>query len=473
MKKTYKIKHIIISFMVVFVIAVLGFIYIFQLNYLDDFYKASKISEMRAVETEIYNGLINDNLVEAAENASLSNEVCVRVISRNTAITGYRTDGSACALKYLNTNQISQIYNETLQNGSQMLFENYVLKRDNTRIEDLYITARIVDDGDFVSMILVSSIVAPLNPTIATIRNQLVVVSVIVIIATLILGYFIGRFVVKPFNLMIAEAKHLPDGNYCGKNVKTLISECQELNQTLIDSCDKINEAERTRKELLSNVSHDLRTPLTMIAGYGEMMIDFDEEKNDENLKVIIDEAKRLSSLVDDLLDLSKAELGRLKLNKSSIALNDLMQNVYNQYSRYLNLQHCQFVLDLDEDVIIEADEKRLKQVLYNFINNAINYNDKDEPVITLYSKIDDDQVEFGVIDNGEGIKAEDLDRVWDRYYKVDREHKRQLLGSGIGLSLAKKIIDAHGFICGAESEYGASSKFYVRAAFAQKTQGE
>lgn len=473
MKKTYKIKHIVIVFMVIFVIAVLGFIYVFQLNFLDDFYKASKIQEMKEVETEIYNGLINNNLVEAAENARLSNEVCVRVITHNTSVTGYRTDGSACALEYLTTNQISQIYNETMQNGSQMVFENYGLKRDNTRIDDLYITARVVDDGNYISMILVSSIVAPLNPTILTIKNQLVVVSAIVIVATLILGYFISRFVVKPFNLMIAEAKNLPEGNYRGENVTTRISECQELNQTLIDSCDKINEAERTRKELLSNVSHDLRTPLTMIAGYGEMMIDFDEEKTNENIKVIIDEAKRLSGLVDDLLDLSKAELGRLELSKDDISLNGLLQSVYNQYARYMELQHCRFTLDIDKDVIIKADDKRLKQVLYNFINNAVNYNDKDAPEVKLYSKIEEDQIEFGVIDNGEGIKEEDLDKIWDRYYKIDREHKRQLLGSGIGLSLSKKIVEAHGFICGAESEYKMSSRFYVKAPFERKNQEE
>ncbi|MBR3228163.1 MAG: HAMP domain-containing histidine kinase, partial [Erysipelotrichaceae bacterium] len=224
---------------------------------------------------------------------------------------------------------------------------------------------------------------------------------------------------------------------------------------------EEIIKADKAKKELIGNVSHDLRTPLTMIVGYGEMIRNLPEENNPENINVIIDEAKRLSTLVDDLLDLSKAESGKIELNKKETSLNDMLKSVYRQYENYCRTQNVRFELRLAEDRMINIDEHRITQVLYNFINNALNYNDKEDREIILGQEKHGDKTRVYVYDNGQGIADENISKVWDRYYKVDKEHKRAHLGSGIGLSLSRELLEAHGLEYGVESKEGEYSRFY------------
>ena len=225
---------------------------------------------------------------------------------------------------------------------------------------------------------------------------------------------------------------------------------------------EDILKAEKAKKELLGNVSHDLRTPLTMIVGYGEMIRDLPEENNEENINVIIDEAKRLSTLVDDLIDISKIDAIKLELSKEKVSLKSLLNEVYHQYDKHCKSQGIELTLNTEEeDAQVEVDVKRIKQVLYNFINNSLNYNDKDKQKIEIgYQKLDDTYRVY-VYDNGEGIDEKDINNIWDRYYKVDKEHKRHHIGSGIGLSLAKQLLDAHGFNYGVESQKGEWTRFY------------
>lgn len=199
-----------------------------------------------------------------------------------------------------------------------------------------------------------------------------------------------------------------------------------------------------------------------MIVGYGEMIRDLPEENTEENINVIIDEAKRLSTLVDDLIDISKMDAIRLELNKEKVSLNELLNDVYKQYEKYCQNQGIDLELKLDEDIEVEIDVKRIKQVLYNFVNNALNYNNKEKQLIRISSeKKDGNTYRVTVYDNGEGIEEKDLSRIWDRYYKVDKEHKRHHIGSGIGLSLARELLEAHGLEYGVESKKGEYTSFF------------
>ena len=155
-----------------------------------------------------------------------------------------------------------------------------------------------------------------------------------------------------------------------------------------------------------------------------------------------------------------------VELDKHPISLNDLLTSVYHQYELFCRNQGIDLELELGDDVNAELDEKRIKQVLYNFVNNALNYNDKKEKRIIIGCEKKDDKYRVFVYDNGEGIDTSDISNIWDRYYKVDKEHRRHHIGSGIGLSLAKELLEAHGLNYGVESEKGKYSKFYfdVRA---------
>ena len=442
-------------------ILVLGLIYFFQTTLLDSFYKTNKIASIETTARNIVHSLDDDDeLIDVLKRETFSNEVCVRIVSNSLNIVGY-SENKACALGQLNQFQIDNIKEEVSKNDDEKLFDNYRFVTHPGEFQDIYIFGKIskVDNEDV--LVLVSSSIVPMDATINTISDQYKLIVLIVVLATVILALILSRYIVKPVKQIEGEAKKLPSGKYQKDNIKTSSKEMESLNDALSSANEEIIKADKAKKELIGNVSHDLRTPLTMIVGYGEMIRDLPDENNEENINVIIDEAKRLSTLVDDLLDLSKVESGKLSLDLKEIKINDLLEAVYKQYDNYCKTQNVKFELKLIEDKTIKVDEHRIKQVLYNFINNALNYNDKEEKEVILGCEENNGLYRIYVYDNGLGISEKDLKHVWDRYYKVDKEHKRAHLGSGIGLSLSKDLLEAHNLKYGVESKEKEYSKFY------------
>ena len=459
MKKKRSLRFQITVVLLAFDLLILGLIYFFQMHFLDDFYYDNKIKDMVLISDDIVNHIAKNDIESLVEETSYLNEVCVRIESHGSTITG-SNGNSVCALSNLNDQQVNKIAEQTLASGGRHLFQDYRLAYpfDN---KDLFIFGQTIRyDGQMI-LVMVSTTVEPLNATIRTIQSQYLVIATILIIVTIMLALLISKMVIKPINHLSLEAEKLPQGKYNNPDIKINSKELIELNNTLTKANEEINKADKARKELLANVSHDLRTPLTMIVGYGEMMRDIEGENNEENINVIINEAKRLSSLVDDLLDVSRLESNQVKMHLEEVSLNEFLSDVYDQYLRYCQSLDIEFKLELANDAVVKMDKKYMSQVLYNFINNALNYNNSEHKIIKLISEEVGDRYKVTVYDNGQGIKKEDLNKIWDRYYKVDKEHFRFHLGSGIGLSLAKKLLELHNFEFGVESEYGEYSCFY------------
>ncbi len=457
MKKKFSLRIELIIFLLIFVLSILGLIYFFQTTFLDSFYKESKINVLENIASEVKLSIENDDLDDYMDQITISNEVCVRVVSNNSK---YNNVG-ACSLKNLDFNTINDIAKQTSDNGGDKLFDLFRYHVNSESELDIYIYSKLFDINDETVMVLVSTMITPIGATISTIKSQYVIIVGIVVVMTIILALILSHFIIKPIKKINDESKNLAKGEYDKSKVNFKIKEFDELNNTLDKANEDISKADKAKKELLANVSHDLRTPLTMIVGYGEMIRDLPEENNESNINVIIDEAKRLSTLVDDLLDISRIENDNIKLNKKEVSLNDLLTNTYHQYEKYCEAQNVKFELKLSEDKIVSIDEARIKQVLYNFINNALNYNDKDNQLIILGSEIIDNKTRVYVYDNGEGISDKDINNIWDRYYKVDKLHKRSHIGSGIGLALSKQLLEAHNIKYGVESKVGEYTKFY------------
>ena len=397
------------------------------------------------------------NIEAVIDEVSISNEVCVRVVSNDSRFNITK----ACSLQSLDKQMINAMAEQTAKSGGKKLFDNFKYRGINLVTNNIYVYSTLVNYKGQYSMILVSSMIEPMTATISTIKTQYIFIVLIVLVMAILLALLLSAFIIKPIKKINNESKKLSKGEYDNSDINLLSKEFDELNTTLTEANGDILKAEQARKELLGNVSHDLRTPLTMIVGYGEMIRDIKEENNEENINIIIDEAKRLSSLVDDLIDISKLETNSIELHKKKISLNDLLTNVYHQYLKYCEAQSVEFKLNLIDDIEVEIDELRIKQVLYNFINNALNYNNSSNQLIVLGTEIVEGKHRVYVYDNGEGIAQENIANIWDRYYKVDREHKRHHIGSGIGLSLSKQLLEAHGLNYGVESTINEYSKFY------------
>ncbi len=239
----------------------------------------------------------------------------------------------------------------------------------------------------------------------------------------------------------------------------------EELNNTLNYTKTELAATEKLQRELIANISHDLRTPLTMITGYGEVMRDLPGENTPENIQIIIDEATRLSTLVNDLLDLSKLQSGALQAQKQVFNLTDSVRAILERYSKLVEQEGFDIRFESKEEVFINADELRISQVIYNLVNNAVNHAGEDKTVI-ITQTVRDKLVRIEVIDHGEGIPADKLPYIWERYYKVDKEHKRGVIGSGLGLSIVKSILDAHKAHYGVRSTQGKGSTFWFEIAY-------
>lgn len=456
MKKKFSLRIELIVILTAFVVGILGLTYVFQTTFLDDFYKNSKLNTIKNVANKVSNGIQNNNFEDVIDETMMSNEVCVRVVSNNPKYNVIR----ACTLSNIDNQIINSIANETYNNGGDKLFDKYKYQSSTLETNDIYIYSKLVTIDNQYAMILVSSLITPLEATISTIKSQYLVIAIVVIIMAVLLALLLSRFILKPIKHINDESKNLSKGEY-DSDVSFVSKEFDELNDTLKNANEDILKADKAKQELLGNVSHDLRTPLTMIVGYGEMIRDIKEENTEDNINVIIDEAKRLSTLVDDLIDISRLESNNIELHKQKISLNELLNSVYHQYEKYCESQNVTFELRLIDDVEVEVDIQRIKQVIYNFINNSLNYNDKNEQHIILGCEMVDDKHRVYVYDNGEGINEKDIDNVWERYYKVNEEHKRHHIGSGIGLSLSKQLLIAHELNYGVESIKGEYSKFY------------
>ena len=233
-----------------------------------------------------------------------------------------------------------------------------------------------------------------------------------------------------------------------------------ELSDVLNATALELNKNENLRRELIANVSHDLRTPLTMIIAYAEVMRDLPGENTPENVQVVIDEAERLTNLVNDMLDISKLQAGVMVKNAEVYNLTQSIQSVFERYNKLKEQDGYTIEFEFDREAQVEADEYKIFQVIYNLINNAINYTEKNKTV-WVRQKVIGEKVRIEVTDSGEGIAPEALPYVWERYYKVDKTHKRAVMGTGLGLSIVKNILELHNADYGVESEVGQGSTFW------------
>lgn len=212
----------------------------------------------------------------------------------------------------------------------------------------------------------------------------------------------------------------------------------------------------------MANVSHDLRTPLSLIYSYAEMMQDFPEEVTAEHSQVIMDEAKRLTSLVNDIMDISSFEMGVEKLNIKEYNLTKSLEKTIERIGEFIKKENYKIEFIYDTPINIFADEVKITQAFYNLLLNAVDHCGDNKNIIVKQTIIED-TVKVEVIDSGEGINAEELPYIWEHYYKVDKEHKRPIIGTGLGLSIVKKIAEIHSGTYGVKSDIGKGSSFWFQ----------
>lgn len=308
--------------------------------------------------------------------------------------------------------------------------------------------------------LILTSTITPVNATVHTLQIQLIYISVILVLLSLGVAWILSRNISKSIIKVNQAAKELASANYDVSFEAKDYREIAELSDTLNYATEELSKTENFQRELLANVSHDLRTPLTMIIAYSEIMRDLPGENTPENVQVVIEESKRLTALVNDMLDVSKLQAGVLALEKREYNLTGSIQSVLGRFAKLTEQNGYEISFNYEEQVLVEADEYKMNQVVYNLINNAINYTGEDKAVKVRQIQ-NGGIVRIEVTDTGIGIEKAELPYVWERYYKVDKTHKRAVTGTGLGLSIVKNILKLHEACYGVNSEVGKGSTFW------------
>lgn len=447
------------KYFLLFSVIILSFLWVFQGLFLDSYYKYGKINDIKKVAdvVKVYQNSRNFSTVVNA--ASLDRSVCVEVIDRyyGTLYTSSFLGKGCFTGKEKNTKYKYDFISSQLDNRT------YELINPEFNNETLVYAVKL-NGGRYA---FINTSVEPIDSTISLLRGQLIVITIILLLLSFVLSYFISNLISSPIVKINKSAKRLAKGEFDVEfDIDSKISELNELSRTLNYTKDELSKTEELRRDLMANVSHDLKTPLTMIKAYAEMGRDLHKDskkKREKDMDTIIEEVDRLTILVNDILDLSKMQSNIEKIEITEFNIIDLINDIINRYSVYSELEDYKFIFNHDQEVIlIKADYKKMEQVIYNLINNAINYTGEDNTVI-INVKVDD-VIRVEIIDSGKGIKEEDIPYIWDKYYKNSKKHKRNLIGTGLGLSIVKNILELHNYKYGVLSnEEGTTFYFEIK----------
>lgn len=309
-------------------------------------------------------------------------------------------------------------------------------------------------------LIAIDATLTPLDATVSTVRVTLIITTVITVLGAAVIAVLLSRRVASPIEGITACSRRLPEGKFGFEAPAGAYPEIKELAGTLQSAAVEISRTDDLKRELFANVSHDLRTPLTMISGYAEVMRDIPGENSAENVQIIIDEAQRLTRLVNDMLDLSKLQ-SITTFEPVKCSLTALISDILRRYNKLRETQGYVVEFSPSCEVYVMGDELRLSQVIYNLVNNAIDFTGPDKKVVVRQILKTDGRVRIEVQDSGEGIPQDKLPYIWDRYYKVDKEHKRSRVGTGLGLSIVKEALEKHGADYGVISGSGGSTFWF------------
>lgn len=314
--------------------------------------------------------------------------------------------------------------------------------------------------------IFIFSYTEPIGTTLSIVNSISYICANIILLFACIVSIILSSHIANPLVKISKNAKSLITGEFNMTIRNGEYDEIKTLTENLNAASAEIAKTETLRNDLMANVSHDLKTPLTMIKAYAEMIRDLsgnNPEKREKHLKVIIDETDRLTLLVNDILNLSKLESGVAEINLTVFDFSQLLKDIISRFALLDITKDYKVTLDAEENIEIKADQQKIEQVVYNLVNNAINYIGEDRTVVVRLYRKEGGFARFEVSDHGLGIPEEQIPYIWERYYKVDRSenYKRVIKGTGLGLSIVKEIFTVHDFPFGCDSTVGEGSTFW------------
>ena len=460
-KSRFPLRFKIWIYFILFTIAVFVLLWIFQIFFLERFYESMKKHDASQCESKIsqaFDTMSTSDFSDYIKEIAVDNDMCIEVLDRyGRSIYSCEVLGDCLIHGKSNSTNIYRVNIDKSEN------KNIRYRVKNPAGYDMLLYGCTLGSADAPDgYLLLNSALVPVGSTVTIIKRQLMIITVALIIIAFFLSLYLSEKIAAPIDRITKAAENLAKGDYNTKFDGRGYLESQKLAETLTYAEQEISKVDKMQRDLVANVSHDLRTPLTMLKAYAEMIRDLSGDnpvKRNEHLEIIINETDRLALLVNDILDLSKLESGKQQLSPSEFEISSKMTEIIDRFKGVSERMgyHIHFTPDNPRNVV--CDEIKIQQVIYNLINNAINYTGDDKQVfVRQINKPNGVLIE--VEDTGDGIEEDKIKLIFDKYYRSEN-HKREVVGTGLGLSIVKAVLKLHNYDYGVRSRLGKGSTFW------------
>lgn len=461
-------------FWLVFLLLAIGitvFIGILQVGLISPYYRNAKINAVSTVADNVIHDIVDDGSVSGTTRAmreATENDVCL-IIYNKAGRSVYEEDslGSGCIFHTESFSQDKKL--GTPDKMIQVLTDNkgtYSVNMVNTLTnQEMIIYGKEVHANLADYYIFVNSPLEPVDSVVSFFIRQYFWYTVLAIALASLVAFYASRQITDPIVKMKKEANKLAHADYSASFDGGSFTETRELADTLNQADQKLGKIDELRRDLIANVSHDIRTPLTDIRAYAEMIRDIsgdNKEKREKHLNVIIHETEYMSNLINDMSELSAMQSGNFTAQKENMDLVEKIHEIAEMDMPLIEKSELKLVIDTPDTLTIYADPIKIGQVIANYLSNAIKHSPKGHTVtIRAFMKKDEETVRLEVQDEGEGIPDSELPYIWDRYQKSSRTFRRDMHSTGLGLAIVKAIADAHQGKCGVETKVGEGSTFW------------
>lgn len=443
-------------------------LWILQVLFLNSFYATMKDEQTKNVAKSIESAYESESYLDfltTVNEISDSNDIFIYIVS---------SDGNTMYFSPVGNDTDSEYYAEQIKTVNRYMIENertsaYLRIKGSENGKEVLAYGNVLKSKDKVPLVIyLFSPLWPISSTVEILTNQLIYVTFISLIVACMISFYLSTRITSPIRKITNSAERLAEGEYGIIFRGGHYTEISNLADTLTSASIELEKSDMMQKDLIANVSHDLRTPLTMIKSYAEMIRDLsgdNPEKREEHLKVIIDETDRLNSLVDDLLTISRMQSGKMVLTREDFDITAAANSIISTYKVMEDLEGYTFDFDCPTHFIVNGDTEKIKQVMSNLFTNAIKFCGEDKYVGVSIKKKGKNVI-CKITDHGEGIAPEELSRVWERYYRSSSNMVRTTEGTGLGLSIVKEILSLHKVKFGVESTLNQGTTFWFEMPF-------
>ena len=462
------------AWLVSFIIAL---IWICQIALLFGFYQNYRTGQVRSAADTIIKNLDRSGLEELADRISAENEICMLIRDEEGTEILSIDHVRFCLLHHMSSRELKHLAESVPPDGTEHLemrnvspfrneryrpeeFEGPVPENEGSTGRSLLYTRKVFFGDGTTGTLMINAQITPTGTILSMLRRQFIYLAILILTVACIMGYRMAWSIARPIIETNTEARRLSRGEYERPAHSGEYLEIAELNDTLVQAADDLKKIEVLERELIANISHDLRTPLTMIQGYAETMRDIPDEMNPENMQVIVEETQRLSSLVNEVLEFSRMRTGNLQLEIGEFDLTETVRMICARVSAMTEKDGYHILCEAESSCRVLGDSGRIEQVVYNLLGNALTYTGEDKRVI-LRQEDRGSRIRVCVQDTGKGIAASEMPHIWERYYRTKESHKRAVIGSGLGLNICRGILESHHAPYGVESVPGEGATFW------------